>query len=194
VIVSVIASVIVSGPRQLRRAHGTSQCGSRRCSFGDLVRRSAGTQRESADPAIRRLEDKMSNRVAVFCLLFAGCAAGATGGAAVDRETAPRIAARSEAARAFPVAKDPQLPTADRMFRQIRNELGDVASADVRLCVASDGRVEDVAIVRGTRFPAFNEALVHDMSHWQFSESRGSDGAARRRNCEVRTISYLPHP
>jgi TonB family protein len=139
----------------------------------------------------------MPNRTAVFCLLFAGCAAG---GAGVDRETAPHAAprigltARADTARMFPVAKDPQLPSADRMFRHIRNELGDVASADVRLCVAPDGRVQDVAIVRGTRLPEFDEALVHDMAHWQFSESPRPAGAASPRICEVTTISYRPHP
>jgi hypothetical protein len=131
----------------------------------------------------------MMSKLAVFCLLFAGCAAGA--GAGVDRATKPHVApvamvAMSDTA-GFPAARNPRLPSADRIARQIRSELGDVASADVRLCVAPDGRVQIVQIVRGTSLGDFNDALVRDVSDWQFS-------ATNLRACEIATISYRLHP
>jgi hypothetical protein len=132
----------------------------------------------------------MMSKLAVFCLLFAGCAAGGAG-AGVDRETKPHAApvamvAMSDTA-GFPTARNPRLPSADRIARQIRTELGEVASADVRLCVAPDGRVQTVQIVRGTSLGDFNDALVRDVSDWQFS-------ATNLRACEVTTISYRLHP
>lgn len=127
-----------------------------------------------------------------LCLLLAACATGAV---AVDRETAPHAAPRIEmtaaadTVRGFPVAKAPELPSAGRMYRQILTELGGVASADVRLCVAADGRVQDVRIVRGSSLAAFDQALVHDVVDWQFSEMPGSS-TAHLRSCEIATISY----
>ena len=138
----------------------------------------------------------MSKLAGFFCLLFAACA---TGGVGVDRETAPHAAPRIEStapagtARVSPVAKDLQLPSADRMARQIRTELGDVASADVRMCVAVDGRVQNVQIVHGSRLTEFDQALVHDIADWQFSGMPGSS-TAHRRGCKIVTISYRPHP
>jgi TonB family protein len=130
------------------------------------------------------------------CLLFAGCA---TGGVGANRESAAHAAPKFEmtaavadTARVFPVAVDPQLPTADRMGREIRSELGEVASADVRLCVAPDGRVRKVEIVRGSSFAEFDQALVHDIADWQFSGMPGSSHA-NLQSCEVATINYRPH-
>lgn len=99
----------------------------------------------------------------------------------------------ADTARVFPVASDPRLPSADRIARQIRDELGEVASADVRLCVAPDGRVQDIQIVRGTSLAQFDQAVVHDMADWQFSGSPGSSQGGKLKNCEIATIRYRPH-
>lgn len=134
----------------------------------------------------------MSKLAGLLCLLLAACAAGAVG---VDRETAPHAAPRIEliapadTARVFPAAKDPRLPSADRIARRIRTELGEVASAEVRMCVAGDGRVQGVQIVRGSAFAAFDQALVHDVAEWQFSGMPGSN-TANLRSCEITVISY----
>ena len=131
------------------------------------------------------------------CLFLVGCA---TGGVGANREPATHAAPRFEMTavaddplRVFPAAKDPQLPTADRMRHEIRTELGEVASADVRLCVAPDGRVKKVEIVRGSSFAALDQAIVRDVADWQFS---GMPGSSRDdlQSCEVATIHYRPHP
>jgi TonB family protein len=127
-----------------------------------------------------------------LCLLVAACA---TGGLAVDRETAPHAVPRIEmtavadTARVFPVARAPELPSADRIARKIRTELGEVASAEVRLCVTADGRVESARIVRGSSLAEFDQALLYDMADWQFSGMPGSN-TAHLRSCEIATISY----
>lgn len=100
--------------------------------------------------------------------------------------------ARTSSARVFPVAKDPQLPSADRVSRLIKSELGGLASADVRLCVSPDGRVDQVQIVRGSSLFEFDQALLRDVPTWQFSELPGTS-AAGLRTCEIRTISYRSH-
>jgi hypothetical protein len=135
----------------------------------------------------------MSKLFAVSCLMFAACAGA--GAMHLDRETSSHAAPRfkliavPDTSQAFPEAKQPRLPSADRISRQIRNELGDVASADVRLCVARDGRVARVDLVRPTRFVEFNRALVDDIPDWQFSALPGSATDAAP-HCEVATINY----
>jgi len=137
----------------------------------------------------------MSKFLAALCLTLSACTMG---GARIDRETAPRAAARFEAAapadtaKVFPVAQNPQLPSADRMFKVIRDELGALASVDVRLCVAPDGRVQAVDLLRRSRLAAFDEAVLRDVADWQFSGMPGST-TSKLRTCEVATISYRPH-
>src|SRR5262252_3969035 len=111
-----------------------------------------------------------------LCLLFAGCA---TGGVGANRESASHAAPRFEvtaveAKRTFPAAQDPQLPSADQMRRTIRDELGEVASADVRLCVSPEGRLRKVEIVRGSSLAELDEAILRDIGDWQFSGIPGS--------------------
>ena len=115
-------------------------------------------------------------------------AASATGTAIRGEREQARLdlAADAGAARGFPRAKDPQLPSVDDMSRRIRQEVGDVASAAVRLCVGADGRVQRVQVVRGSPSWAFNEAIVHDMSDWQFSETP----ALQRQSCGIAKVSY----
>jgi outer membrane biosynthesis protein TonB len=143
----------------------------------------------------RRVEGEptMHKLLAVSCLVFAACAGA--GAMHLDRETSPHAAPRfklvavPDTSPAFPQARQPALPSADRIWRQIRNELGDVASADVRLCVARDGRVARVDMVRPTRFAEFNRAVIDDVADWQFSELPGSTSDAAQ-HCEVTTIHY----
>ena len=91
---------------------------------------------------------------------------------------------RTPAPRDFPRAQDPQLPSVDDMSRRIREEVGDVASAEVRLCVGVDGRVDRVQVLRGSSSRAFNEAIARDMSDWQFSETP----ALQRQSCGIAKV------
>ena len=90
----------------------------------------------------------MSKILCAFCLMLAACTMG---GARIDRETAPR---------------------ADRMFKVIRDELGALASVDVRLCVAPDGRVQTVDLLRGSSLAACQPV-------WAGAHSRACDTAGR---------------
>jgi TonB family protein len=99
------------------------------------------------------------------------------------------LAANAGATRGLPRAKDPQLPSVDELSRRIRDEVGDVASAEVRLCVGSDGRVQDVRVLRGSSSRTFNEALVRDMTDWQFSEGSGAT-LLLPRSCGIAKVSY----
>jgi TonB family protein len=135
----------------------------------------------------------MLKLVAVSCLLFAACAGVGANAVRVDGEIASHAPRLAMTARMYPVGVDPRLPSADQISRKVRAELGEVASADVRVCVAADGRVREVQLLRGTALPEFNQAVVHDLSDWQFSGIPGSTGAATPANCGVATISYRPH-
>jgi hypothetical protein len=128
-----------------------------------------------------------------ICLVLAACATGTA--VRGDREGAARfdLAADAGTARGFPQAKDPQLPSVDLMSHRIRNEVDDdIASAEVRLCVGGDGRVQRVQLLRGSSSWAFDQALVRDMSDWQFSGTPGNVGLARQ-NCEIAKVSYRVH-
>lgn len=103
-----------------------------------------------------------------------------------------RVAAR-DPDTAFPRARDPQLPSADRISRQIHDELGDVASAEVRLCIAPGGGVQRVELVRGSRSRSFNDAVVNDISHWHFDGNPDTGIDDNLRSCGLATVSYRPH-
>jgi len=122
-------------------------------------------------------------------LVLAACATGTA--VRGDQEGARfAVAADAGTVREFPRARDPQLPSVDLMSRRIRNEVDDdVASAEVRLCISGDGRVRNVQLLRGSSSWAFDQALVHDMSDWQFSEIPGS----ARQSCEIAKVSYRVH-
>jgi hypothetical protein len=126
-----------------------------------------------------------------FCLSLAACA---TGG--IARETAPRgaslVVTEEDTWQVLPAAKNPQLPSVDRLSSTIRSELGEVASADIRLCIGPDGRVQAVDLVRGSSMRAFDEAVLHDAAEWQFALP-GSSTPIGLRTCSVTTISYRPH-
>jgi TonB family protein len=139
----------------------------------------------------------MSKYVGTLFMLLAGCAAGGT---RLDRETSPHARLRlepaspTEVSSAFPVVNDPRLPSADQMSRVILDELGPVASAEVRVCVAADGHVQEVNLVRSSSLVQFDRALLRDMTDWQFSGTPGSSAlASTLHTCEDATITYRPH-
>jgi len=125
-------------------------------------------------------------------MLAAACA---TGGATLDRELGPHAAVRFEVKAAdesdarFPAAKNPRLPSADHLADVIKSRLGGTASADVWLCVAPDGHVQGLSLVRGSSLAAFDAAVLHDAADWQFS---GNTFASSLRTCGTATISYRP--
>src|SRR5690349_19555863 len=96
------------------------------------------------------------------CLMLAACA---TAGGGLDRDTAPRATVRFEVSpadepdAAFPAAANPKLPSADPLADAIRSRPGGSASAQVWLCIASDGHVQGLTLVRGSSLPAFDAAL-----------------------------------
>lgn len=96
----------------------------------------------------------------------------------------------ADASRVFPQAIDPRLPRADRVAHQIRAELGDAASIEVRLCVAAEGRVRSVEVLRGSTMAAFDESVIADAMQWQFAALPGPSSA---HTCERATITYRPH-
>jgi len=57
----------------------------------------------------------------------------------------------------------------------------------VKLCVAAAGRVESIAITRGSRMPAFDASVLADARDWQFA---AQPGPSALRTCEQATITY----
>lgn len=127
-------------------------------------------------------------------LLLAACA---TTRAVVEPDASPRtgavrldlVPAAADTLRTFPALVEARLPGADRMARSIRHELGEAASLEVRLCVATAGHVESIAITRGSRLPAFDAAVIADARAWRFA---ALPGPAHLRTCEQATVTYRP--
>src|SRR5438477_8964615 len=79
------------------------------------------------------------------------------------------IALPTSAFAALPkMAEAPSLPTADRLAPYIKAKLGDTANADIRLCIAADGHVTKVELVKGSTYKAFDNAVMRDVSDWKF--------------------------
>lgn len=132
--------------------------------------------------------------VMMFAFLISACAT--TGTPTLDRETHAGsrvqldLVPHADAARVFPAAIDPRLPSADRVAHQIRAELGDSASIEVKLCVAPEGRVSSVQVLRGSNLAVFDQSVIADAMTWQFASLPGPDSV---RTCERATITYRPH-
>lgn len=134
--------------------------------------------------------------VMLIAITLSACAT--TGVPTMDREpnvgSGSRVALdlvpHADTSRVFPEALDPRLPGADRVAHQIRAELGDVASIEVRLCVAAEGRVSSVELLRSSAMPAFDQSVIADAMQWKFAALPGPTSA---RTCERATITYRPH-
>src|SRR5438128_951244 len=115
----------------------------------------------------------MFTKTVVAALLFSACATTGTPttlgtepartGSRVQLDLVPH----ADATRMFPNAIDPRLPRADRLSNQIRAELGDTASLEVRLCVAPQGTVTSVEVLRGSTFADFDQSVIADAMSWQ---------------------------
>src|SRR5437868_4796234 len=107
-------------------------------------------------------------------LLASACAAttGTTTSLEPRAQTGSRVqldlATHADATRVFPNAIDPRLPRADRLATEIRAELGESASLEVRLCVAPEGRVTSVEVLRGSQLADFDQSVIADAMGWQF--------------------------
>lgn len=132
--------------------------------------------------------------VMLSAILFTACAT--TGTPTLDREAHAGsrvqldLVPHADANRVFPEAIDPRLPSADRLSHRIRAELGDAASVEVRLCVAPEGRVSSVEVLRGSSLAAFDQSVIADAMSWQFAALPGPDSV---RTCEQAKITYRPH-
>ena len=85
------------------------------------------------------------------------------------------------------VPLDPTLQSVDRIQHQLTVELGDTASARVRLCVAPAGQVLRISIERSSSSKAFDEAVLHDVASWRFLPT---PGPATVERCEATTVRY----
>jgi TonB family protein len=76
-----------------------------------------------------------------------------------------------------------ELPSADRIAPWIRAHVGDRVSDQVRVCVATDGHVTSVRLVRPSSYSAFDNAVVTDVAQWKFAP-------VAEPRCMVRTVEY----
>jgi TonB family protein len=81
------------------------------------------------------------------------------------------------------MAEAPSLPSADRLAPYIKAKLGDTANADIRLCIAADGHVTKIELVKGSTYKAFDNAVMRDVSDWKFESTRVD-------RCVKTTIAY----
>jgi TonB family protein len=130
-------------------------------------------------------------KLAILSTTLAACASAAT---MLDRDTAPHakvkldLSAPGDAAVAvFPSAIEPTVPSVDRISNQVRTRLGEMATAELELCVAPDGHVKKVALTRGSSFAGFDTALVRDAEAWQFQPM---PGPASVQSCRRATVAY----
>jgi TonB family protein len=97
----------------------------------------------------------------------------------------------SDTAQAMqPTAIDPTLPSADRIASQLRAEIGERVSSQIRMCVAPNGAVKHVVIVRSSSSPSFDRAVLHDSAAWKF---KAMPGPANLVSCGDATIVYGTH-
>jgi TonB family protein len=120
--------------------------------------------------------------ILVPSMLLAACA---TGGASAGRAPVAPVLVTPQGDLTL---VDPRLPDADRQLTEIREEAGDIVSALVNFCVAPDGHVERVKLLRRSSSPAFDMAVMRDLSDWEFTGE--APAASRPETCETATISY----
>jgi TonB family protein len=94
------------------------------------------------------------------------------------------------AAAGFPEITNPRLPDANRMQRQIRDQLGDRAVATVALCVVPSGKVASVELLQSSTMPAFDAAVLRDAARWETAATPGPDTV---QMCQHVTIDYRLH-
>lgn len=130
-------------------------------------------------------------------LLLFTVACATTGTPMEPREPASRakveldFAASPSERAVFPQARDPRMPTVDRLAHQLRAEIGDELTAMLQLCVAPSGQVTRVDVVEGTSNAQLDAAIVRDASEWQFASTPGSTAQAKLQTCERATVKYL---
>ncbi|MEO8706644.1 MAG: energy transducer TonB [Kofleriaceae bacterium] len=137
----------------------------------------------------------MSKLVLLVAIVASACA---TTGATLDQNNPePRMKIRLDlsataagAARAFPHAIEPEVPSVNRLSSSVLARLGRVASAELELCVAPAGNVTKVTLARSSSYAAFDEALVHDARAWQFASLPGPTSV---QSCRLTTIAYHAH-
>lgn len=91
----------------------------------------------------------------------------------------------------FPAAKEPRLPSVDRIAHQVRARLGDEVVASIELCVAANGKVSKVSLLEGSSYEPFDAAIVRDAREWQFASMPGATAATKLQTCERAKVKYL---
>jgi TonB family protein len=119
--------------------------------------------------------------IIVPSILLGACA---TGAASADR--VPQTPVLTGQGELSPV--NPRLPDADQQIAEIREDSGDVASALVNFCVAPDGHVDRVNLLRRSSSPAYDMALMRDVADWQFTGE--APDPSRPETCESATVIY----
>lgn len=119
--------------------------------------------------------------------LLVACATGAAPRPVERVRTASCAIQADPASPAFPAVIDPKLPSVDRIWRLVEAELGARATAEVELCVSPTGRVVAASLVHPTSSPAFDFAVLHDVTEWRFAASP----ATSARTCKRAAISYV---
>jgi TonB family protein len=134
-----------------------------------------------------------------FCLAIALFASAcATTGTTMDtREPALRskieldLSVQADERSVFPAAKEPRLPSVDRIAHQVRARLGDEVVASIELCVAANGKVSKVSLLEGSSYEPFDAAIVRDAREWQFASMPGATAATKLQTCERAKVKYL---
>ena len=66
------------------------------------------------------------------------------------------------------LAEEPQLPSADRLAPWIKDRVGNKVAVDMRVCLAADGHVSSVTLIKGSTYGAFDRAAMKDVASWRY--------------------------
>ncbi|HEX3478203.1 MAG TPA: energy transducer TonB [Kofleriaceae bacterium] len=83
---------------------------------------------------------------------------------------------------------DPELPSVDHIASLVRTELGDDATAKLRLCVQPSGKLATVKLAKRSMLPEFDHAVIQDVTDWRFEPTAGPV-----EHCELFTVIYHPY-